>query len=158
MWDDGREIPKWWATCQCSNCNLARDAAAVEAVVRGINNRRVKESAMSGVNSSLIGQRTTTWNKFINTLPEGTILEVVNQSPEDGAEVEVLDVLTDPPAEVKSFAPGDRINTKHGPATVLRLTNRLDAEQAGMEDGDILYLADGTNVARVAQREEVSAL
>ena len=118
---------------------------------------------MSGVNSSLIGQRTNTWNEFINTLPVGTILEVKALDAENGAEVEVLDVLTEelPSAESQSFHPGDRVNTKYGAATVVGVSSRLQVNKSSgseLTDGTVLYVADSDPVVRRAHSGDLSAL
>lgn len=109
------------------------------------------------MSENLIGQWGHTSNTFINSLPVGTTLEYVG----DG-QVEVVGVskgsglgTVDP---IVDFNEGDRIMTKYGPATVLRLTDRLDPIGAGLDYYDVLYIADGTTVVRAATRDEVSAV
>jgi hypothetical protein len=94
-----------------------------------------------------IGDSTQTGNALVSTLPVGAILEVTA----DG-ELTIVDL---PEAEL-DLTPGSRINTKYGPSTVVSLTSvaSLSASRAY----DVLYIADGTNVVRIAATKNVSAL
>ena len=86
-----------------------------------------------------LGQSFATGNSVINQLPAGSQLAVIGKGQAQDSFI---------PVPVKThFDVGERVMSKHGPATVVRMTSRLDVE---LEDGDTLYVADGTNVVRVA--------
>lgn len=101
----------------------------------------------------------TTGNEVIAKLPNGTLLEVVGQGElaivpfEDGSDLDLIDDFGVDPAP--TFAPGDRISTHHGPATVVRKSDRIDFD---LSDGEILYVADSDPVVRRIFVSEVSAL
>ena len=92
-----------------------------------------------------VGYTFTTGNSVVKTLPEGTILEVSGAGK-----------LTVSELPQGNFEAGDRINTKYGPATVLRLTSRLSQAQIG--EDQVLYVADNDPVARIASRDLIEAL
>jgi hypothetical protein len=92
-----------------------------------------------------VGQEFSTGNSTVRSLPIGAVLEVVGPG-----RLAIADL------PVKEYAAGDRILTKYGPSTVVRMTSRLNNP---VEDGaNVLYIADGTNVVRIAQVENVSSL
>jgi hypothetical protein len=93
------------------------------------------------------GQSFSTGNSTVAGLPNGTQLVV---GPKGNL------TITFVPAPV-GFKAGDRINTKHGKATVMRLTTRLQGTIPGLTQTQVLYVADSDPVVRVANLSEVSA-
>ena len=87
-----------------------------------------------------IGDRFSTGNEHINQMDPGTILLVTG-----GGWFEVVDL---PQVEIN---PGDRINTKYGPATAVRLSSRP-------LNKDVIYVADSDPVVRSAWREKVEPI
>jgi hypothetical protein len=94
-----------------------------------------------------MGKTFSTGNSTVATLPVGTILEVSGKGQ--------LTVVEAPAPE-----PGDRILSKYGPATVVRITNRdgLDETFANAAGDVVVYIADGTTVVRVADPSNVEAI
>lgn len=85
-----------------------------------------------------------TGNATVATLPEGTQLVVSGPG-----ELEIVEIPVD------SFEAGDRVNTKYGPSTVVRMTSRLVDP---VNEGQILYVADLDPVVRIASVDDVASL
>lgn len=98
-------------------------------------------------NTMYVGQVFSTGNAEINSLRAGSKLTVVGQG-----QVRV-DFIAPEPWTPK---PGDRIKTKHGKATVVRMTTRDGLSEEIPAEGEVLYIADGTNVVRIADVTNVS--
>lgn len=96
-----------------------------------------------------VGYSFSTGNAVIRTLKPGTKLVVTGPGT---VQIEGKSVA--------DLEPGDRINTKHGPATVVRFTDRFNVEGEivdALENG-VLYVADADPVVRVAPLSAVSVI
>lgn len=93
-------------------------------------------SGLSGEDKAMVGTRFTTGNEVVRQLPVGSILEVIGER-----RLEVVEV----PA--KQLEIGDRFTSKYGPATVVRLSSRIEGEPP-LGEGEVFYIADGTTVVR----------
>jgi hypothetical protein len=89
------------------------------------------------------GYRFTTGNAVVAQLEEETILAKVGKN-----QLEIVDV------PVQTIEVGDRVNTKYGEGTVVRLSSRLSG--LSLKSGQVLYIADGTDVIRVANADDLS--
>jgi len=85
-----------------------------------------------------------TGNSVINNLPVGSVLTVVGQGQ--------LQVNSLGSTEV---FPGDRINTKYGPATVVKPSSRFSYIDGFDPDDQVLYIADNTTVVRAISKSEL---
>jgi len=94
-----------------------------------------------------VGQVFSAGNTVINSLRAGSKLTVVSPG-----QVRIDFIASEP----WSPKPGDRINTKYGPATVVRMTSRDGLKDEIPQDGEVLYIADTTVVVRVADVSAVS--
>ena len=98
-----------------------------------------------------VGQVVSTGNSVINGLPVGAILEVTGKGQFTVREVPVV-----------ALNKGDRVNTKYGPGTVVGLTSRLDDVDLSPVEGNynepVWYIADNTNMVRVADRQSLSKI
>ncbi len=95
-----------------------------------------------------VGQIVNTGNTVINSLPAGAVLEVTGKGQ--------FKVVSVPAVQ---FNKGDRINTKYGPGTVVGLTSRIENIDLELDYADpVWYVADGTNMVRVAERESLSRI
>lgn len=97
-----------------------------------------KENRMS----KQIGDVITTGNYDVRQLPVGTVLEVIGKG-----ELEVID-LPKPAHKPEDFAEGDQVMTKHGPATIVRLSVRLKGLEGFDPATQVLYVADADCVVR----------
>lgn len=78
----------------------------------------------------------STGNSTVAKLAVGSILEVVGKG-----QLEVIEEVVERPE------PGDRIDTKYGPATVVGVSSRLQV--SGWDDeNEVLYVADDQPVVR----------
>lgn len=108
----------------------------VNAATSSNSNSADADGGLSGEVDTMVGTVFSTGNSTVKQLPVGTMLMVSGPG-----QLEVVDV----PAELGE---GDRFESKYGPATIVRLSSRLD--DADLEDGEVLYIADGTTVVRRA--------
>ncbi len=93
-------------------------------------------SGQNGANmsASQVGTQFSTGNSTVKTLKVGTVLEVVGPG-----RLEIIEVGSSIPS------PGDRIDTKYGPATVVRQSTRLEFD---LDENEVLYVADSDPVVR----------
>lgn len=110
--------------------------------------RIVRHGFLKGKHMSQVGSTFVTGNSTVATLPVGTTLKVVGPG-----QVEIVSV-----PEITSLADGQRIQSKYGPATVVRLTSRVAAPSISGQGGIAFYIADDTTVVRVARKGEFSLL
>ena len=132
-------------------------------------------SAVVSVEEStvMVGSQAITRNSLVNQLPVGSLIEVVSPGV-----IEVVDIPSDSfskavssrtgtvgsyaaPAPVlptpEDFAPGDRINTKYGPATVVGLTqNSRKAEFSYDSDVYVPFIADSDPVVRFTRASKLA--
>lgn len=94
-----------------------------------------------------VGQQFSTGNATVRNLKAGTILEVVG--PGQLEIVELPEVV---------FNTGDRIYTKHGASTVVRLSSRFGSLDGFNPETQVLYVADGSAAVRRANKSDVSAI
>ena len=95
-----------------------------------------------------VGAAFLTQNSVVAELPIGTVLKKTKPG--------TLMVVELP---AKEFKVGDRIQSKYGPATVVRLSSRFEAALEDFNaDEQILYVADGTTVVRIADKSSVDLI
>lgn len=93
-----------------------------------------------------LGTVFSTGNEVVNTLPVGSVLEVVGQG-----ELQVVDV-----PEV-ALQEGDRIRDGKGRyGTVLRMTTKGRRNDQFPDEGEVLYISDGTFIVRVAEASSLT--
>lgn len=97
--------------------------------------------------NTLVGTEFSTGNATVATLPIGTTLEVTAKSR-----------LTIKSVPKIVFKPGDRIISKYGPGTVLRISDTLGGDHPDRGENQVFYVADGTAVLRVADMAQLKAL
>ena len=132
---DDEQIDENCGYCSCDLCLGLEDESGddffdndVEEVTGG--------DSYHGESMSSVGTRFATRNSTVAKLPAGALLEVVAAGT-----LEIVDL----PAKV--YQPGDRFNSKYGPATVVRFSDRIDFN-VDVENGEVAYIADGTSVVR----------
>ena len=105
------------------------------------------DSTNSGADlkETTMGQHIYTSNADVNSLPDGSVLEVVGKG-----ELRVVSV------PVPKFQEGDRVYTKHGPSTVVRLSSRFSELVPFDNDTEVLYVSDDADVVRKARKTDVS--
>lgn len=97
--------------------------------------------------SAQVGAQFKTGNSTVANLAEGTVLRVAGPG--------TLEIVEVPVAE---FEAGDRIQTHHGPSTVVRLSSRLGELEGFDPETQILYVSDDSTVVRRINKDSVSAL
>lgn len=151
--------------CQCEWCIKDRAIEAEEALddfqfveqfveealTQSDLDNSVHNQTLSYKEGTQMGQTFNTGNSVVRTLPVGTLLEVSGYG-----QLSVVEADKDVIQPVEDLQEGDRITTKHGPSTVVRLTNRLS--EIDLEGYDVLYIADDTSVVRVANYEDVEVI
>lgn len=98
--------------------------------------------------SNQVGQVFSTGNTVVRGLQVGSVLEVVGQG-----QLKVVEVPFVP------LQAGDRIKSKYGFGTVVRVTSTRGADgviEDLLDEGDVVYVADGTSVVRIAPDGEYS--
>lgn len=84
-----------------------------------------------------VGYSFSTGNLTVASLPVGSTLEVTGRG-----QLTVTEVAKNRPA------PGDRIQTKYGWATVVSASSRFGEIEGFDPETQVLYIADGTTVVR----------
>jgi hypothetical protein len=98
-----------------------------------------------------VGQTFQTGNATIKeSLPAGATLKVVKKNG-----VSTLEVVSVPQVEFKT---GDRIMTKHGPGTVVRLSSRFGSLTGYNGSSQLLYVSDSEPIVRRIAKSDAKAL
>jgi hypothetical protein len=98
------------------------------------------------------GKRFSTGNAVVNSLPAGTVLEVVKAG--NSYSQATLEISEMPSVE---FGPGDRIRTKHGLGTVVRPSSNFSGIGGFNPSTQLLYVADKDPVVRRINKSEAKA-
>jgi len=118
-----------WGCYECDSSFSEEDEAEY---FESNSANEVKASNVGEKKMAQVGTQFTTGNSVVKSLKVGTVLEVVAPS--------TLEVVS-----VAIPSPGDRIDTKYGPATVVRKSDRLEFE---LDENEVLYVADSDPVVR----------
>lgn len=98
-------------------------------------------SALLHGGESMLGEQFETGNSTVNKLPVGTVFVKV-----DDRVLEIVEL----PAK-KDFQPGDRVDTPHGPGTVVRLSSQPLTR-------GVIYVTDSDSVVRSASVDSLDSI